>query len=153
VLGLPGLRFEVGKFNWIGRISSDVLVAFTWHTNKVKTIADAKHYVDLMPGRRIFFRKPQTPPRARMGSLGKSQIAFRKADHAWRGIALYRAGGISRAGDSACHSLRQRGWNAIAGNDCGFATSAVLDEVHSDVARAKLQAFAEGAMIASKHLW
>jgi hypothetical protein len=59
VLGLPGLRFEVGKFNWIGRISSDVLVAFTWHTNKVKTIADAKHYVDLMPGRRIFFRKPR----------------------------------------------------------------------------------------------
>jgi 5-methyltetrahydropteroyltriglutamate--homocysteine methyltransferase len=43
--------------------------------------------------------------------------------------------------------------NAIAANDCGFATSAVLDEVHWDVAWAKLQAFAEGAMIASKHLW
>jgi tripartite-type tricarboxylate transporter receptor subunit TctC len=41
VLGLRGLQFEVGKFNWVGRISSDVLVAFTWHANKVKTIADA----------------------------------------------------------------------------------------------------------------
>src|SRR5262245_1337669 len=41
VLGLRGLQFEVGKFNWVGRISSDVLVAFTWHTNKVRTIADA----------------------------------------------------------------------------------------------------------------
>ena len=41
VLGLRGLQFEVGKFNWIGRISSDVLVAFTWHTNRVKTLADA----------------------------------------------------------------------------------------------------------------
>jgi tripartite-type tricarboxylate transporter receptor subunit TctC len=41
VLGLRGLQFEVAKFNWVGRISSDVLVAFTWHTNKVKTLADA----------------------------------------------------------------------------------------------------------------
>lgn len=41
VLGLPGLQFQAGKFNWVGRVSSDVLVAFTWHTNKVKAIADA----------------------------------------------------------------------------------------------------------------
>src|SRR5262249_42604597 len=41
VLGLRGLQFEVGKFSWIGRISSDVLVAFTWHTNNVRTLADA----------------------------------------------------------------------------------------------------------------
>lgn len=50
VLGLPGLRFEVGKFNWIGRISSDVLVAFTWHTNKVKTIADAMTFETTIGG-------------------------------------------------------------------------------------------------------
>jgi hypothetical protein len=31
----------VAKFNWVGRISSDVLISFTWHTSKVKTIADA----------------------------------------------------------------------------------------------------------------
>jgi tripartite-type tricarboxylate transporter receptor subunit TctC len=41
VLGLRGLQFEVGKFNWVGRISADVLVAFTWHTSKVRTLADA----------------------------------------------------------------------------------------------------------------
>jgi len=41
VLGLRGLQFEVRKFSWIGRISSDVLVAFTWHTNSVRTLADA----------------------------------------------------------------------------------------------------------------
>ena len=41
ILKTPGLRFEVAKFNWVGRVSSDVLVAFTWHTSKVKTIADA----------------------------------------------------------------------------------------------------------------
>jgi 5-methyltetrahydropteroyltriglutamate--homocysteine methyltransferase len=43
--------------------------------------------------------------------------------------------------------------NVIAGNDCGFATSAVFAEVHPDVAWAKLKALAKGAMIASKHLW
>src|SRR5262245_46349286 len=43
--------------------------------------------------------------------------------------------------------------NVIAGNDCGFATSAAGDEVHPDVAWAKLQALVEGAAIASTRLW
>jgi 5-methyltetrahydropteroyltriglutamate--homocysteine methyltransferase len=43
--------------------------------------------------------------------------------------------------------------NVIASADCGFGTSAVLDEVHPDVAWAKLQALGEGARIASKELW
>ncbi len=43
--------------------------------------------------------------------------------------------------------------NVVAGNDCGFATSAAGDEVHPDVAWAKLAALAEGARIASKRLW
>jgi 5-methyltetrahydropteroyltriglutamate--homocysteine methyltransferase len=41
----------------------------------------------------------------------------------------------------------------IAGTDCGFATSRAGDEVHPDVAWAKLQALVEGARIASKRLW
>jgi len=43
--------------------------------------------------------------------------------------------------------------NVLAGNDCGFATSAAGDEVHPDVAWAKLAALVEGARIASKRLW
>jgi 5-methyltetrahydropteroyltriglutamate--homocysteine methyltransferase len=43
--------------------------------------------------------------------------------------------------------------NVIAGNDCGFATSAAGDEVHPDVAWAKLAALSEGARIASQRLW
>jgi 5-methyltetrahydropteroyltriglutamate--homocysteine methyltransferase len=41
----------------------------------------------------------------------------------------------------------------IAANDCGFATSAAGDEVHPDVAWAKLEALVEGARRASAHLW
>jgi len=41
----------------------------------------------------------------------------------------------------------------IASNDCGFATSAAGDEVHPDVAWAKLAAMCKGARIASRHLW
>jgi 5-methyltetrahydropteroyltriglutamate--homocysteine methyltransferase len=41
----------------------------------------------------------------------------------------------------------------IASNDCGFATSAAGDEVHPDVAWAKLNALAEGARLASRQLW
>lgn len=41
----------------------------------------------------------------------------------------------------------------IAGTDCGFATARAGDEVHPDVAWAKLRALSEGAKIASRRLW
>ena len=41
----------------------------------------------------------------------------------------------------------------IAGTDCGFGTSGAGDEVHPDVAWAKLKALVEGARIASRKLW
>lgn len=41
----------------------------------------------------------------------------------------------------------------IAGTDCGFGTSGAGDEVHPDVAWAKLDALVEGARLASGHLW
>ena len=41
----------------------------------------------------------------------------------------------------------------IAGTDCGFATSRAGDELHPDVAWAKLQALVDGARIATKRLW
>ncbi len=41
----------------------------------------------------------------------------------------------------------------IAGTDCGFGTSGAGDEVHPEVAWAKLAALVEGARIASRELW
>ncbi len=41
----------------------------------------------------------------------------------------------------------------IAGTDCGFGTSGAGDEVHPEVAWAKLRALVEGARIASRRLW
>jgi 5-methyltetrahydropteroyltriglutamate--homocysteine methyltransferase len=41
----------------------------------------------------------------------------------------------------------------IAGTDCGFATSRAGDEVHPEVAWAKLEALGEGARIATSRLW
>lgn len=41
----------------------------------------------------------------------------------------------------------------IAGTDCGFATSRAGDEVHPDVAWAKLEALVEGARLATRRLW
>jgi 5-methyltetrahydropteroyltriglutamate--homocysteine methyltransferase len=41
----------------------------------------------------------------------------------------------------------------IAGTDCGFGTSGAGDEVHPDVAWAKLAALVEGTHIASRRLW
>jgi 5-methyltetrahydropteroyltriglutamate--homocysteine methyltransferase len=41
----------------------------------------------------------------------------------------------------------------IAGTDCGFGTSGAGDEVHPDVAWAKLSALVEGSRLASHKLW
>jgi 5-methyltetrahydropteroyltriglutamate--homocysteine methyltransferase len=41
----------------------------------------------------------------------------------------------------------------ISGTDCGFGTSGAGDEVHPDVAWAKLQALVEGSRLASSRLW
>jgi 5-methyltetrahydropteroyltriglutamate--homocysteine methyltransferase len=41
----------------------------------------------------------------------------------------------------------------IAGTDCGFGTSGAGDEVHAEVAWAKLAALVEGARLASGRLW
>ncbi len=41
----------------------------------------------------------------------------------------------------------------IAGTDCGFGTSGAGDEVHPEVAWAKLRALVEGTRIASQQLW
>ncbi len=41
----------------------------------------------------------------------------------------------------------------VASNDCGFATAADGDQVHPDVAWAKLSALVEGSRLASERLW
>jgi len=41
----------------------------------------------------------------------------------------------------------------IAGTDCGFGTSGAGDEVHPEVAWAKLRAMVEGARLATQRLW
>jgi 5-methyltetrahydropteroyltriglutamate--homocysteine methyltransferase len=41
----------------------------------------------------------------------------------------------------------------IASNDCGFGTASAGDQVHEEVAWAKLAALSEGARIASQRLW
>ena len=41
LLGNRGAQFKSDRYNWIGRVSSFVLVSFTWHSSQVKTINDA----------------------------------------------------------------------------------------------------------------
>jgi len=44
--------------------------------------------------------------------------------------------------------------NVIAGADCGFSSQATYTpEIHPTVIRAKFQALAEGARLASQQLW
>jgi 5-methyltetrahydropteroyltriglutamate--homocysteine methyltransferase len=43
--------------------------------------------------------------------------------------------------------------NVIAGADCGFASTSTTSEVHPSVVWAKFAALAEGARLASRHLW
>jgi tripartite-type tricarboxylate transporter receptor subunit TctC len=40
VAGTSGVQFDVAKFRWIGRLSSNVEISYTWHTVPVHTITD-----------------------------------------------------------------------------------------------------------------
>jgi tripartite-type tricarboxylate transporter receptor subunit TctC len=40
MLGAPGLKGDVAKFNWIGRLVSNSAVLFSWHAAKVQKIDD-----------------------------------------------------------------------------------------------------------------
>lgn len=49
-LGHAGRRYDARTFHWIGRVNSNVEVQQTWHTAKVKTIADAKTHEVVVGG-------------------------------------------------------------------------------------------------------
>jgi len=41
-LGREGVSFKIDRMNWLGRLAPSVDLSLTWHTSKIKTIADAK---------------------------------------------------------------------------------------------------------------
>ena len=41
-LGMQGVSYDAGRFNYIGRITSSVEIGLFWHTSKVKTLEDAR---------------------------------------------------------------------------------------------------------------
>lgn len=43
-LGTPGVRYNAGEFNWVGRVTSSVEILISWHTSKVSSIAAAKEH-------------------------------------------------------------------------------------------------------------
>ena len=49
-LGAPGVKYDVRRFNWIGRVNSNVEVEQTWHTSAVKTIEDARTRPAILAG-------------------------------------------------------------------------------------------------------
>lgn len=50
VVGTPGIKYDVRKFGWVGRLTSNTQILETWHTSAVKTFADAKSRVAVMAG-------------------------------------------------------------------------------------------------------
>ena len=49
-LGTEGIRFDVKRFNWIGRVTSNVEMVYVWHTVPVKTIEDVKKRETVLAG-------------------------------------------------------------------------------------------------------
>jgi tripartite-type tricarboxylate transporter receptor subunit TctC len=40
--GAQGVRYDIGKFNWVGRINANIEVQQVWHTSGVRSIDDAR---------------------------------------------------------------------------------------------------------------
>lgn len=49
-LGTDGVRFDMAKFNWIGRVTSNVEMGYVWHESATKTIEDAQIRETIMAG-------------------------------------------------------------------------------------------------------
>ncbi len=47
-LGTEGVRFDVTKFNWLGRVTSNVEMNYTWHASPTKTVEDAQNRQTIM---------------------------------------------------------------------------------------------------------
>ena len=50
LLGSAGVKYDVARFNWVGRINSNVEVQQSWHSSAVKTIEDAKLHTVVAAG-------------------------------------------------------------------------------------------------------
>ena len=131
-----------------------------YSTNVAPRVHDfeLKHFADLMlkiARAGLPDRGGEPAPRARVAGVGGGEAARRQDPRARRGVALHPSGRAPGAGGAA--HLRFAGVvgreRVIAGTDCGFGTSGAGDEVHPDVAWAKLRAMVEGARIASRRLW
>lgn len=48
--GATGVKYNVGQFNWVGRVNSNVEVQQVWHTSAVKTISDARQHEVVVAG-------------------------------------------------------------------------------------------------------
>jgi tripartite-type tricarboxylate transporter receptor subunit TctC len=46
----PAVQYDAAKFTWIGRVVSSNAVEIVWHTAKVQSIEDAKHFVATVAG-------------------------------------------------------------------------------------------------------
>ena len=42
VIGMPEIKYDVRKFNWIGRVVAPTATLFTWHTSATRTVADLR---------------------------------------------------------------------------------------------------------------
>jgi 5-methyltetrahydropteroyltriglutamate--homocysteine methyltransferase len=90
-----------------------------------------------------------------MAGVARGEIATWKDSHSGRGLhCVYQVEHPELVAQRIERFASVVGRDTvIAGNDCGFATAAAGDEVHPDVAWAKLASLSEGARIASKRLW
>ena len=43
VIGMPEIKYDVRKYNWIGRIVAPTATLFTWHTSGTKRVADLRN--------------------------------------------------------------------------------------------------------------
>jgi tripartite-type tricarboxylate transporter receptor subunit TctC len=101
---LPGARFEVEKFNWIGSLASETAVAFAWHTAPVKSFGDLSQR-DLVVGGMTAV-DPVTTPRlynALIGTRFKIVNGYKGTTDI--GIAMER-GEVEGIGDWSWNSLK-----------------------------------------------
>jgi tripartite-type tricarboxylate transporter receptor subunit TctC len=44
VIGMPEIKYDVRRFNWVGRVVAPTATLFTWHTAATRSIADLRNH-------------------------------------------------------------------------------------------------------------
>lgn len=102
VIGTSAVQYDASKFNWVGRVASNVEMLYVWHTVPVKTVDDLSRHETILAA-------PGTPMvifAELLRTVAAGRFKLIKGYPGTRDVHLAMQRGEVEAGVSSMHTLR-----------------------------------------------